>query len=52
MLMVYSNTLKVLLFNGHAAKYVVMVVVVVVDGEELPKIFSSFRGRYQNFTAP
>ena len=49
MLMVYSNTLKVLLFNGHAAKYVVMV---VVDGEELPKIFSSFRGRYQNFTAP
>ena len=51
MLMAYSNTLKVLLFNGHAAKYVVMVVV-VVDGEELPKIFSSFRGRCQNFTAP
>ena len=51
--MVYSNTLKVLLFYGHAAKYVVvvMVVVVVVDGEDLQKIFLSFKGRYQNFTA-
>ena len=50
--MVYTNTLKVLLFYGHAAKYVVVVVVVVVvDGEDLQKIFSSFRGRYQNFTA-